>query len=85
MGDLSIGVIGIIAYRFRGHFWLATIVVLTVQYVGDAAGHVYFWVVESNTHPYNIGIPLWTDILQFAMFCWRANSCPGMPRASSDC
>ena len=37
MGDLAIGVVGVMAYWFRGHFWLATIVVLTVQYVGDAA------------------------------------------------
>lgn len=41
MGDLAIGVVGLMAYRFRGHFWLATIVVLTIQYVGDAAGHIY--------------------------------------------
>lgn len=42
MGDLAIGVVGLMAYRFRGHFWLATIVVLTIQYVGDAAGHIYY-------------------------------------------
>lgn len=35
MGDLAIGVVGVMAYWFRGHFWLATIVVLTVQYFGD--------------------------------------------------
>ena len=52
MGDLAIGVVGIMPYWFRGHFWLATIVVLTVQYLGDAAGHIYFWVVENNTKPY---------------------------------
>ncbi|CKL72545.1 integral membrane protein [Mycobacterium tuberculosis] len=50
MGDLAIGVVGLMAYRFRGHFWLATIVVLTIQYVGDAAGHIYYWVVENNTN-----------------------------------
>lgn len=74
MGDLAIGVVGVMAYWFRGHFWLATIVVLTVQYVGDAAGHIYFWVVENNTKPYNIGIPLWTDILlpivMWALYVW---------------
>lgn len=63
MGDLAIGVAGIMAYWYSGHFWLATIVVLTVQYFGDAAGHIYFWLVEDNTKPYNIGVPLWTDIL----------------------
>ena len=74
MGDLAIGVVGVMAYWFRGHFWLATIVVLTVQYVGDAAGHIYFWLAENNTKPYNIGIPLWTDILlpivMWALYVW---------------
>jgi vacuolar-type H+-ATPase subunit I/STV1 len=63
MGDLGVGVLGVMAYRFRGHFWLATIVMLTVQYFGDAAGHIYFWLAQGNTQPYNIGVPLWTDIL----------------------
>jgi hypothetical protein len=45
MGELAIGVLGIMAYPLRGHFWLATIVALTVQYIGDGAGHIYFWVV----------------------------------------
>jgi hypothetical protein len=45
MGDLAIG---IMAYRFRGHFWLCTIVVLTIQFFGDAAGHIYFWVVANS-------------------------------------
>ena len=42
MGDTSIGVIGILAYWLRGHFWLCTIIVLTIQYIGDGAGHIYF-------------------------------------------
>ncbi|MCW2688465.1 MAG: integral rane protein [Mycobacterium sp.] len=62
MGDMAIGVVGIMGYRFRGYFWLCTIVVL-IQYIGDAAGHIYFGVVDDNTSPYNIGFPLWTDIL----------------------
>ena len=65
----AIGVIGIMAYWFRGHFWLCTIVVLTVQFFGDAAGHIYFWVVENNTKPYNIGVPLWTDIALSIIMC----------------
>jgi hypothetical protein len=36
--------------------------VLTIQFFGGAAGHIYFWVVENNTKPYNFGVPLWTDI-----------------------
>lgn len=63
MGDLGVGVLGVLACWFRGHFWLATIVMLTVQYFGDAAGHIYFWLAQDNTKPYNIGVPLWSDIL----------------------
>ncbi|WP_099022302.1 DUF6790 family protein [Mycolicibacterium palauense] len=62
MGDLGVGVLGIMGYWYRGHFWLATIVMLTVQYIGDAAGHIYFWAAQGNTSPYNIGVPLWSDI-----------------------
>ena len=78
MGDLAIGVAGIMAYWFRGHFWLCVIVVLTIQYVGDAAGHIYFWIAEGNTKPYNIGIPLWSDILlpiaMWALYVWSRRS-----------
>ena len=63
MGDLAIGVAGILCYRFRGGFWLATIVVTTVQYFGDAAGHLYFWLAKDNTEPGNVGFPLWFDII----------------------
>ncbi|MFN8072304.1 MAG: DUF6790 family protein [Mycobacterium sp.] len=63
MGDLAIGVVGVMSYWYRGNFWLATLVVLTVQYVGDAAGHLYFWLAQGNTKPYNIGVPLIADIV----------------------
>ena len=70
MGDTSIGVIGILAYWLRGHFWLCTIIVLTIQYIGDGAGHIYFWLAENNTKPYNIGFPLWTDFLVLPIVMW---------------
>lgn len=63
MGDLAIGTAGILCYWFRGHFWLATLIVATVQYIGDAGGHIYFWIAQDNTKPANIGIPLWFDII----------------------
>ncbi|MCH9640329.1 MAG: hypothetical protein K0U71_01315 [Actinomycetia bacterium] len=78
MGDLAIGVVGIMSYWFRGHFWLCVLVVLTIQYVGDAAGHIYFWIAQGNTQPYNIGIPLWSDILlpivMWALYAWSRRS-----------
>ena len=62
-GDLAIGVLGIMSYWFRGHFWLATIVVGTIRYVGNAAGHIYYSVVHHNPTPNNFGILLSADIL----------------------
>lgn len=88
MGDTAIGVVGVMAYRYRGHFWLATIVVLTVQYLGDAAGHIYFWLAQNNTRPYNIGVPLWTDIL-LPIIMWglyvasRRHNGDAVPKAAS--
>lgn len=63
MGDLAIGVLGVLCARFRGYFWLATIIALTVQYWGDAVGHIYFWIAQDNTKPDNIGAPLVADIV----------------------
>ena len=60
MSELVIGVLGTMAYWFRGYFWLATIVALTTQSVGDAAGHIYYTVVHSNSRPYNFGLLLCT-------------------------
>ncbi|GAB2830740.1 hypothetical protein GCM10022221_31890 [Actinocorallia aurea] len=63
MGDLAIGIAGILCVWFRGNFWLAVIIVLSIQYLGDAAGHLYYWIAEDNTKPGNIGPPLYLDIL----------------------
>ncbi len=63
MGDLSIGVAAVMCLWFRGGFWLAVIVVLSIQYLGDAAGHFYYWLAEGNTKPGNIGPPLWIDLI----------------------
>jgi hypothetical protein len=77
MGDLSIGVVGVMCYWFRGNFWLCAIVVQSIQYLGDAAGHIYFW-MHGNTKPFNIGFPLWTDILLpivlWVLYAWARRS-----------
>ncbi len=63
MGDMAIGVAAILGYRFRGYYWLAVTIVLSIQYLGDAGGHIYFWLAEDNTKPDNVGIPLWFDFI----------------------
>jgi hypothetical protein len=75
MGDLALGVVGIMCIWFRGNFWIAALTFVTIQYYGDAYGHFYQWIANGNTEVGNIGPPLWLDIilptvgwLLFAMF-----------------
>jgi hypothetical protein len=63
MGDLAIGVAGVLCLRFRGFFWLAVLLITAIQYYGDAGGHIYYWIADDNTEPGNVGPPLWTDII----------------------
>jgi len=63
MGDLSIGVVGVMCLWITSpKFWLAVIVVVTVQYWGDAYGHIHQMVVNDNHCVDNTGPVLWTDI-----------------------
>jgi hypothetical protein len=70
MGDLAVGVAGLLCLRFRGTFWLAVLVVTAVQYYGDAVGHLYQWLANGNTHSGNIGLPLVVDIIVPAVGFW---------------
>jgi hypothetical protein len=63
MGDLAIGIAGVLAFRFRGYFWLVLILITSIQYYGDAGGHIYFWLAEDNTKPDNVGFPLVADLV----------------------
>jgi hypothetical protein len=63
MGDLALGVVGVMCLWFRGNFWIAALTFLAIQYLGDAYGHFYQWIENDNTEPYNIGVPLWLDII----------------------
>lgn len=63
MGDLSIGVVGLMCLWITSpKFWLAVIVVVTVQYWGDAYGHIHQMIVNDNHCVDNTGAVLWTDI-----------------------
>jgi hypothetical protein len=64
MGDLAIGVTGLLCLRFRNPaFWLAVLLVTAIQYYGDAYGHVYQWIENDNTKQGNVGPPLWLDLI----------------------
>lgn len=64
-GDIALGVLLIMVAkkRFRDGWLTAAVVVLTVQYGGDAIGHIMQYVAHDNTAPSNVwAIP--SDIAQ---------------------
>ncbi len=64
-GDFALCVllIALVQRKFRGKWLTAAVVVLTIQYGGDAAGHIMQYVAHDNTAPSNVwAIP--SDILQ---------------------
>jgi hypothetical protein len=64
MGDLAIGVVGILCAKIRNPgFWLAVLLVTAIQYYGDVAGHIYQWLENDNTEPGNVGAPLFFGAL----------------------
>jgi hypothetical protein len=63
MGDMAIGVAAILGAWFRGYFWLALVVVVAIQFLGDAGGHVYYWIAEDDTQPDNVGVQLAFDFV----------------------
>ncbi|MCE9547485.1 MAG: hypothetical protein K8T25_18590 [Planctomycetia bacterium] len=63
MADLTIGVLGIMAFRRHWGFRLATTVAVTCWLGGDAIGHIRQIVMAHNVAPGNAGPWLWSDIL----------------------
>jgi hypothetical protein len=63
MGDLAMGVLGVLCIWIRGRFWLATVIASSIQLLGDAYGHIYQLVAHNDTAPYNVGPILYSDIL----------------------
>ena len=64
-GDMALSVllIGCAWKRHRGYWLTAAVVVLAIQYGGDAIGHIMQYSVHNNTAPNNVwAIP--SDILQ---------------------
>ncbi len=68
MGDLAIGVAGLLCFWIRDlKFWLAVVIIATIQFWGDAYGHIYQMVEHDNHASENSGVILWIDILNPAI------------------
>lgn len=62
--DLGIGVLALLCSRFRDGFLLATVIVLSISYLGDAYGHIHQAIEHDNHDPDNTGLILWADFIQ---------------------
>ena len=67
--NLAFGVLGFLSVKIAGSFRLATIVGYTIFMVGAGIGHIYQYVVFSDTAPDNIGIPLYLDFIIPLVLC----------------
>ncbi len=63
MADLTVAVLGILAFRRNLGFRLAATVATVTWLGGDAIGHVRQMVIANNFAPGNAGPWFWTDIL----------------------
>ena len=63
IADLTVGVLGIIAFWSNFSFRVAAVIAAVVWYGGDAIGHVRQMIVAHNFAPGNAGPWFWTDVL----------------------
>lgn len=63
MADLAIGVLGLMAFKYKDGFRLATVIASTCFFWGDAIGHIFQMLVHSNFTRGNAGSWFWLDIL----------------------
>ena len=54
--NLAFGVLGLMAFRFRGDFWLAAVTGYAVFLLGDACVHVREILIRGNVAEYNSGV-----------------------------
>ena len=67
--NLAFGVLGLLSIKIAGSFRLATIVGYTIFMVGAGIGHIYQYIVFSDTAPGNTGIPLYLDFIVPLILC----------------
>jgi Family of unknown function (DUF6790) len=63
IADLTVGVLGVLAFWGNFSFRLAAAIAAIVWYWGDAVGHVRQMMVAHNFAPGNAGPWFWTDVI----------------------
>ncbi|MBA3660984.1 MAG: hypothetical protein H0W64_04605 [Gammaproteobacteria bacterium] len=78
MANLSIGVLGILAFKASYGFRLATVIAATIWLWGDALVHIYQMVAHNNFAVGNAGSWFWMDIvIPFLLIICISNLRPG--------
>lgn len=62
IADLTVGMLGVLAFWGNFGFRLAAVIAATIWYWGDAIGHVKQMIVANNFAPGNAGPWFWTDV-----------------------
>jgi hypothetical protein len=62
MGDIAIGTIAFLGIWFRGNWWPAALLAISISWWGDAYGHIHQAVVNNNHDVDNTGPVLYSDI-----------------------
>ncbi len=70
IANLSYGILGLLCWKFRDNFWTATIIALSIFYLGDAYGHIANIMQSRNMAAGNAGFALYIDItIPIIMIC----------------
>jgi hypothetical protein len=61
--NLAFGVLGLLCFWIRGNFWTATVIGISVFYIGAAIGHISNMFSASNYSSGNVGADLVLNIM----------------------
>jgi hypothetical protein len=61
--NLAFGILGLLCFWIRGNFWTATVIGVSVFYLGAAIGHINNMFANSNYSQGNVGADLVLNIL----------------------
>lgn len=65
--NLAFGILGILCLKFRDNFWTATVIAVSIFYLGDAYQHIIQIIQFNNHSPGNAGSALYLDIIMPVM------------------
>jgi hypothetical protein len=68
--SLGFGVIGVLCYWIRNHFWTATVIGSSIWLFADAVDHLYDIFFNENVSTVNEGIVFYSDLLIPFFLCF---------------